>query len=195
MRKVTCVQNCKRILGPVSFSTFLFQLLGYWMFGSPWCDIHRYQESFETHSTLFPNISSALDVLLSTSSIMNLCLISLDRSTITSRQIESSSNTQIIYARQRERWWIVFVFSDCMTWDVIREFFNGIWPRRSETGSDSDKTNRNINMFHLTIIYHHDHLLTIHIKFHSHVTNKYSLHNQVLEHHSSPWLPQQSNTG
>ena len=38
------------------------QLLGYWMFGSVWCDIH-----------------GALDVLLCTSSIMNLCLISLDR--------------------------------------------------------------------------------------------------------------------
>jgi len=38
------------------------ELMGYWMFGTLWCDIH-----------------SALDVLLSTASIMNLCLISLDR--------------------------------------------------------------------------------------------------------------------
>ena len=43
-------------------SLIIFQLLGYWMFGSVWCDMH-----------------AALDVLLSTSSIMNLCLISLDR--------------------------------------------------------------------------------------------------------------------
>ena len=46
----------------VTFKMFLFQLLGYWMFGKIWCDVH-----------------GALDVLLSTSSIMNLCLISLDR--------------------------------------------------------------------------------------------------------------------
>ena len=43
-----------------------FQLLGYWMFGKIWCDVH-----------------GALDVLLSTSSIMNLCLISLDRFVVT----------------------------------------------------------------------------------------------------------------
>ena len=46
-------------------SMFLLQLLGYWMFGKIWCDVH-----------------GALDVLLSTSSIMNLCLISLDRSVV-----------------------------------------------------------------------------------------------------------------
>lgn len=38
------------------------ELMGYWIFGNVWCDIH-----------------SAMDVLLSTASIMNLCLISLDR--------------------------------------------------------------------------------------------------------------------
>lgn len=38
------------------------ELMGYWVFGKFWCDIH-----------------SAMDVLLCTASIMNLCLISLDR--------------------------------------------------------------------------------------------------------------------
>lgn len=38
------------------------ELMGYWIFGAWWCDVH-----------------SAMDVLLSTASIMNLCLISLDR--------------------------------------------------------------------------------------------------------------------
>lgn len=38
------------------------ELMGYWIFGNTWCDIH-----------------SAMDVLLCTASIMNLCLISLDR--------------------------------------------------------------------------------------------------------------------
>lgn len=38
------------------------ELMGYWIFGDWWCDVH-----------------SAMDVLLSTASIMNLCLISLDR--------------------------------------------------------------------------------------------------------------------
>lgn len=38
------------------------EMMGYWIFGQWWCDIH-----------------SAIDVLLCTSSIMNICLISLDR--------------------------------------------------------------------------------------------------------------------
>lgn len=38
------------------------ELMGYWIFGTVWCSIH-----------------SAMDVLLCTSSIMNICLISLDR--------------------------------------------------------------------------------------------------------------------
>lgn len=38
------------------------ELMGYWMFGSVWCDIH-----------------GAMDVFLCTASIMNICLISLDR--------------------------------------------------------------------------------------------------------------------
>ncbi len=39
-----------------------YELMGYWMFGSIWCEIH-----------------GASDVFLCTSSIMNICLISLDR--------------------------------------------------------------------------------------------------------------------
>ena len=39
-----------------------YELMGYWMFGEIWCEIH-----------------AATDVLLCTSSIMNICLISLDR--------------------------------------------------------------------------------------------------------------------
>ena len=39
-----------------------YELMGYWMFGELWCEIH-----------------GAMDVLLCTASIMNICLISLDR--------------------------------------------------------------------------------------------------------------------
>ncbi len=39
-----------------------YELMGYWMFGPIWCEIH-----------------AASDVLLCTASIMNICLISLDR--------------------------------------------------------------------------------------------------------------------
>ena len=42
--------------------TLAQEVLGYWMFGRLWCSMH-----------------AALDVLLCTASIMNLCLISLDR--------------------------------------------------------------------------------------------------------------------
>lgn len=47
------------VVMPFSLS---FELMGYWMFGDIWCEIH-----------------GALDVFLCTSSIMNICLISLDR--------------------------------------------------------------------------------------------------------------------
>lgn len=40
----------------------LCQVMGYWIFGDVWCQMH-----------------SALDVLLCTASILNICLISLDR--------------------------------------------------------------------------------------------------------------------
>ena len=42
--------------------TLSYELMGYWMFGDSWCKIW-----------------GALDVFLCTSSIMNICLISLDR--------------------------------------------------------------------------------------------------------------------
>ena len=47
------------VVMPFSLSV---ELSGYWMFGDIWCEIH-----------------GALDVFLCTSSIMNICLISLDR--------------------------------------------------------------------------------------------------------------------
>ena len=47
------------VIMPFSLS---YELMGYWMFGKLWCDVH-----------------GALDVLCSTASIMNICLISLDR--------------------------------------------------------------------------------------------------------------------
>ena len=53
----------------------MFQLLGYWIFGPLWCDIH-----------------GALDVLLSTSSIMNICLISLDRYWSITRALDYLTN-------------------------------------------------------------------------------------------------------
>ena len=47
------------------------QLVGYWVFGTLWCDIH-----------------GALDVFLCTSSILNICMISLDRYWSISRPIQ-----------------------------------------------------------------------------------------------------------
>lgn len=47
------------LIMPFSLS---YELMGYWMFGEIWCEIH-----------------AAMDVLLCTASIMNICLISLDR--------------------------------------------------------------------------------------------------------------------
>ena len=47
------------VIMPFSLS---YELMGYWMFGQLWCDVH-----------------GAMDVLFSTASIMNICLISLDR--------------------------------------------------------------------------------------------------------------------
>ena len=47
------------VIMPFSLS---YELMGYWMFGELWCDIH-----------------SAMDCLMCTASIMNICLISLDR--------------------------------------------------------------------------------------------------------------------
>ena len=47
------------VIMPFSLS---YELMGYWMFGGIWCDVH-----------------GAMDVLLCTASIMNICLISLDR--------------------------------------------------------------------------------------------------------------------
>ena len=75
--------NFVNIRATVQSNTFLFQLLGYWMFGKIWCDVH-----------------GALDVLLSTSSIMNLCLISLDRSVVTSQIVTPSdkkTNTNMVF--------------------------------------------------------------------------------------------------
>ncbi|KAJ8684372.1 hypothetical protein QAD02_020164 [Eretmocerus hayati] len=47
------------------------EIMGYWIFGYWWCDVH-----------------SAMDVLLCTASIMNLCLISLDRFWSITRAVE-----------------------------------------------------------------------------------------------------------
>ena len=47
------------IIMPFSLANLL---MGYWIFGDPWCELH-----------------AAIDVLLSTASINNICLVSLDR--------------------------------------------------------------------------------------------------------------------
>lgn len=65
------------------------ELMGYWVFGSWWCDIH-----------------SAADVLLSTASIMNLCLISLDRYWSITQAVD--------YLRTRTPGRAVFMI--CMVW-------------------------------------------------------------------------------
>jgi len=62
------------------------ELMGYWIFGSIWCDIH-----------------SAADVLLCTASIMNLCLISLDRYWSITQAIE--------YLKKRTRTRAVFMIA------------------------------------------------------------------------------------
>ena len=56
------------VVMPFSLS---YELMGYWMFGGIWCDIH-----------------GAVDVLLCTASIMNICLISLDRYWSITRAVE-----------------------------------------------------------------------------------------------------------
>ena len=56
------------VIMPFSLS---YMLMGYWMFGTLWCEIH-----------------GAMDVFLCTSSIMNICLISLDRYWSITRAVE-----------------------------------------------------------------------------------------------------------
>ena len=56
------------VIMPFSLS---YMLMGYWMFGTLWCEVH-----------------GAMDVFLCTSSIMNICLISLDRYWSITRAVE-----------------------------------------------------------------------------------------------------------
>ncbi|GIY36482.1 alpha-2C adrenergic receptor [Caerostris extrusa] len=65
------------------------ELMGYWIFGTVWCDIH-----------------SALDVLLCTASINNLCLISLDRYWSVTQAVE--------YLKKRTATRAVFMI--CFVW-------------------------------------------------------------------------------
>ncbi|RWS24614.1 alpha-2A adrenergic receptor-like protein, partial [Leptotrombidium deliense] len=72
------------------------ELMGYWIFGTVWCDIHH-----------------ALDVLLTTASINNLCLISLDRYWSVTQAVEYLKKR----TPTRAMYMIIFVwvFSACVS--------------------------------------------------------------------------------